>query len=263
MIHIKNQREIEAMTVGGKILSEVLFEVLQNVRPGISELELDSLAEKLILEKGGEPGFKKVKGYNHTICVSTNEVVVHGVPTKRKLKEGDIIGVDCGAYYKGCHTDMAESLRVSTRNERLKTKNEEIDRFLKVGKRALFEAIKQAKAGNRVGDISKTIQSIVENAGYSVVRSLVGHGVGKSLHEEPEVPGYLEKSIEETPELKIGMTIAIEVIYNVGKADVVYKGDDNWTIATADGSLSGLFERTIVVTNDGVKLLTAFKDEIV
>ncbi len=253
MINIKTPQEIVIMEKGGRILSQVLHQVLDVIKPGITELELDALAEKLITEKGGQPGFKKVAGYNHTICVSTNDVVVHGVPSSYKLKEGDVIGIDCGVYYKGFHTDMSETRRVSTVNYQQLTINNksDVDKFLKTGKMALDEAIKQAKVGNRVGHISKTIQEIVEGKGYSVVRSLVGHGVGKKLHEEPEVPGFLSGHIEQTPLLKEGMTIAIEVIYNMGKHDVVYANDDGWTIKTKDGSLSGVFERTVAITKNG------------
>ncbi|MBF8250076.1 MAG: Methionine aminopeptidase [Candidatus Levybacteria bacterium] len=246
------------MRVGGKILADVLFEVLKHAEVGVSELELDQLAEKLILEKGGEPGFKKVEGYKHTICVSTNEVVVHGIPTNYKFKEGDVVGIDCGVYYQGFHTDMAQTLRVSTQNSKLKTQNyDEVDRFLKTGEKAMWEGIKAAKAGNRVGDISKAIQGVVEGQRYSVVRSLIGHGVGRELHEDPEVPGFLDgSSILNTPLLKEGMTIAVEAIYNMGKSDVIYSGGDGWTIKTKDGSLSGLFERSIVITNNGSLILT-------
>ncbi len=254
MIDIKSSKEIRIMQKGGKILSETLWEVLSHIKVGVSELELDQLAEKLIIEKGAEPGFKKVKGYNHSICVSTNEVVVHGIPTAYEFKEGDVVGIDCGVFYKGFHTDMAETIKV--KSEKLKVKSNNIDEFLEEGKKALEEAIKVAIVGNRIGHISKVIQNIVEGAGYSVVRSLIGHGVGKNLHEEPEVPGFLKGNISKTPKLKEGMTIAIEVIYNMGKSEVEYANKDGWTIKTKDGSLSGLFERTIEITKNSPRVLT-------
>lgn len=258
MINIKTQEEIKLMGEGGKILAGVINKVLSYIKIGISEIELDKLAEDLILEKGAKPAFRMVKNYNHTLCISTNDAVVHGVPSGYKFKEGDVVGIDCGVYFKGFNTDAAWTLRVQTKNKELRTKNQDkIDKFLKTGKRALEEAIKVAKVGNRVGHISKTIQDIVEGSGYSIVRSLVGHGVGKKLHEEPEVPGFIDSGINETPLLKEDMTIAIEVIYNMGKSDVVYKGNDNWTIRTADGSISGLFESTVVITDDGPIILTA------
>lgn len=255
MIDLKTTEEIEIMRIGGKILAEVLQEVLKHAKVGVSELELDHLAGKLILEKGGEPGFKKVQGYKHAICISTNDVVVHGIPTNYKLKEGDVVGIDCGVYYKGFHTDAAQTVRVQNSESRIQN-SDEIDRFLETGEKAMWEGIKAAKAGQRVGNISKAIQKAVEGQGYSVVRSLIGHGVGRELHEEPEVPGFLQNPIDKTPMLAEGMTIAIEAIYNMGKSDVVYSGHDGWTIKTKDGSLSGLFERTIAITDRGTEVLT-------
>lgn len=249
MINIKTQKEIEIMAKGGKILSDVMWILIKEIKPGISELEIDSLAAKLINEKGGEPGFKKVEGYNHTICISVNNVVVHGIPTDYELREGDIVGIDCGVFLEGFHTDMSETHRVSSQ------KSDEVERFLEVGKEGLNRAIDQARVGNRIGNISKTIQDTVESNGYSVVRTLVGHGVGEDLHEEPEVPGFLTGSIEKTKKLTEGMVIAIEVIYNMGAPELVL-ADDGWTLKTKDGSLSGLFERTVAITRNGPLILT-------
>ncbi len=248
MINLKTKDEIKIMQKGGKILSEVMWELVKHVKPGVSEIELDRLAEKLIVEKGGEPGFKRVDGYKYTICVSTNDAVVHGIPSEYKLKEGDIIGIDCGVFLGGFHTDMSETVIVGKVDV-------ETDKFLKIGKLALNEAIKQAVVGNRVGNISVTIEGIVESNGYSVVESLVGHGVGKELHEEPEIPGYLYSKIEKTPLLKEGMVIAVEVIYNMGKPDLVMDSD-GWTLRTKDGSLGGLYERTLALTKNGPLILT-------
>ena len=157
-------KKIESMESGGRILGEVLSELIEFVAPGVSEIELDSLAEKLILKKGGKPGFKKVPGYKHTICVSTNDVVVHGIPTDRKLAAGDIIGIDCGVFFEGFHTDMAETIIVQNSEFRIQNSNKSIDRFLETGKKALFAGIHEATAGNRVGHISQAIQNIVESA---------------------------------------------------------------------------------------------------
>lgn len=257
MIHIKTPEEIEKMRTSGRILSETLQEVVRAVKPGVTELELDALAEKLIREKGGEPGFMKVPGYKHTICACTNDVIVHGIPTDYKLKEGDVICIDCGVYYEGFHTDMAETILVSTNNKQHSTGDKEKERFLAVGKRALNEAIAQAVLGNRIGHISHTIERIVEKEnGYGVLRTLIGHGVGRELHEEPEVPGVLAGKLEKTPLLVEGMTIAIEVIYNMGSPEAVYKGTDDWTIVTEDGSLSSVFERSVLITKDGPEMLT-------
>ncbi|MDO8657239.1 MAG: type I methionyl aminopeptidase [Candidatus Levybacteria bacterium] len=254
MINIKTQEEIKLMSEGGEILAGVMDKVLSYIKVGVSEIELDKLAQDLILEKGGRPAFKMVKNYNHTLCISTNDAVVHGVPSIYKFKEDDVVGIDCGVYFKGFNVDAAWTIIVE--NGKLKVENDEKRKFLQTGERALEEAVKMAKVGNRVGHISKTIQDTVEGNGYSVVRSLVGHGVGRKLHEEPEVPGFINSRINETPLLKEGMTIAIEVIYNMGKSDVIYKGSDNWTIRTADGSISGLFESTVAITEDGPIILT-------
>lgn len=257
MITIKTPEEIAIMSRAGKILADVVMRVVAAAKPGVSEIELDELAEKLILQQGGEPGFKKVPGYHHTICSATNNVVVHGIPTKYKLKEGDIIGIDCGVFLEGFHTDMAETVRVLSAKSIGQKEEDAIDRFLRIGKEGMLDGIAQVKAGNRVGHISQAIQQKVESeGGYSVTRSLIGHGVGRELHEDPEVPGYLEGSIASTPLLKPGMTIAVEVIYNMGGADVMYSGRDDWTIVTVDGSLSGVFERTVLVTDDGHTVLT-------
>jgi len=252
MIHIKNQKEIEVMKKGGHMLAVALGEALAAVMPGVTEGELDKITENSVRLQGGEPGFMKVPGYFHTICTATNEVIVHGIPGSYALKKGDVICIDAGVYYKGLHTDMADT--VVAGGDMATTP--EIRKFLEVGKKALWEGIEQAKAGNRVGHISKIIQEIVEGSGYSVVKTLVGHGVGKELHEEPEVPGFLSKKIERTPELKEGMTIAVEVIYAMGGDTVVYANDDGWTIKTADDSLSAVFERSILITNGDPIVLT-------
>lgn len=251
----KTKKKVEIMKKAGIMLGEVLDQVLRAAGPGVTEIELDRLAESLILEKGGEPGFKKVDGYHHSICVSTNNVVVHGIPKDRVLSDGDMFGIDCGVYLEGFHTDMAETIIVGKNND------EAVKKFLKIGKKAMFKGINQAKVGRRVGHISRAMQEIMEGGGYSVVRSLVGHGVGKELHEDPEVPGYLEKEIRKTPVLTKGMTIAVEAIYNMGAPGVKYDGSDDWTIVSEDGSLAGLFERTILVTEDGPELITYFPGE--
>lgn len=253
MIPIKKPNEIKIMEKAGKILAEVLYEIVDHVKPGVSELELDAMAEELIRKKGGEPGFKKVPGYHHTVCMATNDVVVHGIPTEYKLKEGDIIGIDCGVFLEGFHTDMAETVYVGSQD----AEPAEVKRFLSLGKQAMLDGIAKVAPFARVGDISKAIQDKIEKeGGYSVTRSLIGHGVGRELHEEPEVPGYLDGKIDKTPLLAPGMTIAVEVIYTMGEPEVVYSGEDDWTIRTADGSLGGLFERTVLITETGHKVIT-------
>lgn len=251
-----NEDKIVAMRKGGAILADVLYEVMSHVKPGVSEFEMDKLAEELILKKGGYPGFKKVPGYKHTICAATNEVVVHGIPSKYIYKEGDVACIDCGVFIDGYHTDMAETVFVKGSSPLSQGDKEKIE-FLNTGKKALDEAIKVAKAGRHIGHISQAIQDVVEGKGYSVVRNLVGHGVGEKLHMPPEVPGFLDKPIEKTPLLTEGMTIAIEVIYNMGGPDVVYANNDGWTISSEDGSLSAVFERTVLITKTGCEVLTA------
>jgi len=198
--------------------------------------------------------FKKVKGYNFATCISTNDVIVHGIPGEYRLKEGDVFGVDCGVYLDGFFTDMSKTIRV--RNSNSKLKKDKIDKFLEIGQKALNEAIDKARIGNRIGHISKTIQDIVEKEGYTIVRELIGHGVGRNLHEEPEVPGFLVGDISKTPLLKEGMTIAIEVIYNMGKKEITY-AKDGWTIKTRDKSISGLFEHTVLITKKGPLIITS------
>ncbi|OGH10347.1 MAG: type I methionyl aminopeptidase [Candidatus Levybacteria bacterium RIFCSPHIGHO2_01_FULL_36_15] len=245
-------KKIENMKTGGKILGDVLSELVKSIRPGMTEIGLDRQAEELITAKGAKPGFKLVPGYKHTLCVSTNDAVVHGIPSSRVFKPGDVVGIDCGVYFGGYHTDMAQTVYLASEGP----KNAEIERFLKAGEDALFAGIDQARGGNRVGNISASMQAIIEGSGFSVVRSLVGHGVGRELHEKPDIPGFLSSNTEETPLLKPGMTIAIEIIYNMGGAEVVYKGEDDWTIVTADGKISGLFERSILITDRKPVILT-------
>jgi methionyl aminopeptidase len=261
MIDIKNEKEIALMKKGGHMLAEALFAALKQVKPGVSEREADAFADEMIQKQGGEPGFKRVPGWHHATCISTNDVVVHGVPSEYRFKEGDVVGIDCGVFLGGFHTDMSETVRIVDGEPRIYPgskdfSGDEIDMFLNTGKRALLEAIKMAKAGNRVGHISKTIQDIVEKeAGYGITRSLIGHGVGKELHEDPEVPGYLNGKLERTPLLREGMTIAIEVIYNMGSREVMLD-HDGWTIRSEDGSMSGVFERSVLITKGDPVVLT-------
>ncbi len=249
MISIKTKEEIEIMKKGGQILAGVMEGIKRNVRVGVSTLELDRLADKLISQKG-EPSFKKVRDYKWASCLCVNDIVVHGIPGDYKLKEGDLLGIDIGILYQGFHSDMAQTVIVGEQKDKTKLN------FLKTGQRALEKAIKQALVGKHIGHLSAVIQKTVEKEGYSSVRALTGHGIGKNLHEEPSIPCFLEGKIEKTPKLKEGMTLAVEIIYNQGKAQVVYRNDDGWTIQTEDGKLSGLFEETIAITAKGPIVLT-------
>lgn len=252
MVHIKSKQDLKKMEEGGAILSSVLLHLLKQTVPGVSLRELDVLAEREILKRGAKPSFKTVKNYKWTICACVNDVVVHGIPGSYILRKGDVVGIDCGVYYKGFNTDSSWTIRLIDGT----VKEPEADRFLDVGKKALQCAIKEVKIGNYIYDISKAMQGTIESAGFSTVRTLVGHGVGKKLHEEPEVPNFVSKPRLTTPKIVEGMTLAVEAIYNFGTADIRYKGTDGWTIATKDGKISGLFEATVVATSHGCVFLT-------
>lgn len=256
MFSIKTYDEIKKMQEGGRILACVMSMVCSRVAPGITGIQLDALAEKEIIRLGAKPSFKTVKNYKYATCICINDVVVHGIPTQVKLREKDVVGIDCGVLYKGYHTDMGNTLQVGS--SRQKMQDEKIEKFLNAGKRALEKAINTARLGNRIGHISKAMQETIQTAGYCVVKTLVGHGIGRKLHEEPEVPCFQPADINKTDLLKKNMTIAIEVIYNMGKEEVIYSGNDSWTIATADGSLSAFFEKTVLVTEKDPIILTSY-----
>lgn len=268
MIHRKSPQEIEIMKQGGQILKSTLSKLLQMAKPGTSLTEIDQKADEIIKKAGAEASFNKVPNYHWATCLCVNDVVVHGIPTNYKLRQGDIIGIDCGIFYKGFHTDSAWTVLVGNKEDTKHTggvqhtpgvKEPEIiskKRFLETGKRALKNALSQIKPGNRIGHISQAIQDTIKSHGYSVVKSLTGHGIGKNLHEKPEIPGLLRGKIEDTPKIIPGMVLAVEVIYNMGSPDVIYKNSDGWTIATKDAKISGLFESTVAIEDDGVFLLT-------
>lgn len=232
----RNSYEQKLMRQSGVILAKAIKRSLEAIRVGVTELEIDEIARKEVDNLGGDLSYKTVSGYNYATCITVNDEVVHGIPKGRKFENGDLVSIDMAVMYKGWHTDSAWSILLG--------KDLEKERFLKIGEEALWEGIKQAVPGNRVGDISSVIQSRVEGAGYQVVRSLVGHGVGRSLHEDPEIPGFGTKGTG--PILKDGMSLAIEVIYTKGAHEVILDSD-GWTFKTADGSLSGLFEMTVIV----------------
>lgn len=254
MIPLKTGEEIALMAENGRIAAAILRQVLTYCQSGRMLSEIDDLAERLMRENGVEASFKKEPGYRWATCLCLNDVVVHGIPTAERLKDGDILGIDLGVYRAGFHVDTAWMLEVE--NEELKAKNQSTKKFLEAGEKALSEAVKQCWPGNHVGDISRAIQEVVEGAGYSCVRQLVGHGVGRKLHEDPEIPCYQRGKIQNTPILKAGMTLAVEVIYNQGASPVVYRNHDGWTIVTRDSSPSAVFEHTVAVTENGPQVLT-------
>lgn len=246
-ITIKTDDEIAIMRKAGKIVAET-HELLESmIKPGISTLDLDRAAEKYILSKNATPSFKNYNGYPASICASVNEEVVHGIPSKKRiLKDGDIISLDIGAYYNGYHGDAARTHGVGEISD-------EARNLIDVTKQCFFEGLKVIKEGNHLHQISSAIQNYVEERGYSVVRDLVGHGVGRKLHEEPQVPNY--KIIGRGPKLLKGMVIAVEPMINIGRYEVRWL-DDDWTVVTMDGSLSAHYENTIYITKDGYELLT-------
>lgn len=260
MIDIKTPEEIHIMTEGGKRLGDILQALLAMANCGVSLLAIEKKANELIARAGGTPSFTTVADYQWATCLCVNDVIVHGIPKEYILKQGDIITIDVGILYQGYHTDTAWTKYIQgTASDSLIPENakptDEIDTFLRVGEETLWKAIDKARVGNRIGHISQTIQQGIEGAGYHVVRSLVGHGVGKILHEDPQVPGILRGKVEHTLPLKVGMTLAIEVIYAQTTSAMGYDAD-GWTIRTKDGSLASVYEHTIVITENGPTVLT-------
>ena len=245
---VKTDHEIQLMTISGKICAQTFKKILENVKIGSSCSMLDKIAQSEISKMGASPSFTSVDNYKWSICTTVNDQVVHGIPNERIVKDGDILGIDMGVFYKSYHSDMAKTIPVGKISETTR-------QFLSVGENTLEEAISQARIGARIGDISATIQRIIEGAGYSIVKSLTGHGIGRHLHEEPLVPGFGHKGTGS--KILENMALAIEVIYTQGAGDVV-TGNDGWTIRSKDGSLGGLFEKTIVVTKDGPIVLTPY-----
>jgi len=252
MIHLKTSEEIAIMKEGGNKLGTILEDLLAYSQPGVVLMDIEKRACDLIEKAGAAASFKIVPGYKWATCLNVNEVVVHGIPTQYILKDGDILTIDIGLIYKGFHTDTAGTKIIGDRVQSLVEKQ----KFLDVGKKALQKGIEQAKIGNRIGNISKVVQETIEGAGYSIVKSLVGHGVGRDLHEEPQIPNYLRGAIENTLPLKEGMTIAIEPIYAAGQGEIVYKNTDGWTLATRDRSLTSVFEHSLAITANGPIVLT-------
>lgn len=246
MINIKSDMEIEYMRNAGKVVAEALAIIEQVIKPGITTAEIDKLAEEFIIKQGAKPSFKGYCGFPASICTSVNDEVVHGIPTNRILLEGDIISIDCGAILNGYHGDAARTFPVG------KVSNE-AKMLIEITKNSFFEGIEKAIVGNRLSDISAVIQHFAEGYGYSVVRDFVGHGIGKSMHEDPEVPNYGTPS--RGPKLVHGMVLAIEPMINIGKHYVKVK-PNGWTVVTRDGSLSAHYENTVAILKDGPEILT-------
>jgi len=241
VIILKTQDEIEVMARASKLVAETLQALKREVRPGIATEELDRLAEEFIRARGGVPAFKGYRNYPKTLCASVNDEVVHGIPSKRVLKEGDIVGLDLGAIVDGFYGDSAVTVPVGAIPP-------EVVELLRVTEEALYKGIEQAIVGNRLSDISHAIQRHVEAAGFSVVTDFVGHGIGQQLHEEPQIPNYGKPG--QGPRLQVGMVLAIEPMINMG-GSAVRVLEDQWTAVTRDGSLSAHFEHTIAVQASG------------
>lgn len=247
MITIKSKSEIEKMRIAGKITGDALKLIEKHIKPGVSTLELDKIAFDFIKKQGATPSFLNYNGFPGSICASPNSQVVHGIPSKNVvLKEGDIISIDMGAYIGGYHSDAARTFPVGKISP-------EAQRLIDVTRESFFEGIKYATHGAKLGDVSAAIQEYVEKNGYSVVRDLVGHGIGKNLHEDPSVPNY--GTTGKGVRLAQGMVLAIEPMVNEGRYDVVVL-DDDWTVETEDGSLSAHYENTVVITKGECEILT-------
>jgi methionyl aminopeptidase len=250
VISLKSAREIEIMRRANVIVAEVLQQLKEKVAPGVTTLELDALAEEVTLKKKAVPAFKgySVAGriFPRCLCASINEEIVHGIPSNRALREGDIIGLDYGVIYDGYYGDSAVTVGVGRVSD-------EATRLMEVTEDSLYKGIEQLREGNRLGDLGFVVQQIAESAGYSVVRAFVGHGIGKKLHEEPPVPNYGEP--DRGLRLKEGMVLAIEPMVNAGGYEVEIK-DDGWTAVTKDGSLAAHFEHSVAITKDGPYILS-------
>ena len=246
MIHLRSPKEVEKIKSSCEIVRDTLFLLEELIEVGIPTIELDKKAEEFIRSKGAKPGFKGLYGFPATLCISINDEVVHGIPSKRTLKDGDVVGIDCGSYLNGYYGDHAKTFKVG--NVDSKTV-----KLLEVTNESLFKGIEQAVPGNKIGDISNAIQTHVEKYGYGIVKELVGHGIGEKLHEDPQIPNYGKKGIG--PVIKPGMCFAIEPMINLGSEKVYTKSDD-WTVCTQDGKPSAHFEHSITVTENGPIILT-------
>tara|TARA_B100000586_G_scaffold17945_1_gene11972 strand:- start:5 stop:748 length:744 start_codon:yes stop_codon:yes gene_type:complete len=246
MIHVRSSSEIDKMSKACQIVKETLEMIEEWIEPGITTLELDNKAEEYICSKGAAPGFKGLYGYPATLCVSIDDEVVHGLPSNRELKTGEILSVDVGSLIDGFYGDHAKSFPVGDVDEKRQ-------KLIDVTRECLFDAIQQAIPGNHIGDISHAVQTKAESHGYGVVRELVGHGIGTNLHEEPQIPNY--GSAGSGPCIEMGMCFAIEPMINMGSPDI-YTKKDGWTICTKDGLPSAHFEHSITINENGAQILT-------
>jgi len=248
MIHLKSEEEIELVKKSSLLVGKTLAEVARYIKPGILTAQLDKIAEEYIRDNGAVPGFKNYRGYPATLCISINDQIVHGIPGKKEICDGDIVSVDCGVILNKFYGDSAYTIPVGDVKP-------EVVELLKKTKESLDKGIEKAVAGNRVGDIGYAVQSYVESFGYSVVRELVGHGLGKQMHEEPQVPNFGRRGTG--PKLSEGLVICIEPMINLGKKEIVQEAD-GWTIRTKDGKPSAHFEHAVVVRKNKAEVLSTF-----
>ena len=246
MIFLKDKDQIKIMDYACKIVRDTLFLIEEKIVPGITTLDLDKIAEEFIISKGAIPGFKGLYGFPGTLCVSIEDEVVHGIPSSRELEEGQIISVDVGSIYEDYYGDHAKTFAIGNIDKDRK-------KIIDITKQSLMLGIDQVSSGKFIGDIGYAVQNYAEKHNFSVVKDLVGHGIGKSLHEEPQIPNYGNKNTG--PEIKEGMCLAIEPMLNQGSDKIITK-EDGWTISTLDGKLSAHFEHTVAVTEKGVEILT-------
>lgn len=249
MIYLKTDEEIEFMRISNDIVARTLAEVGKRIRPGITTLQLDKIAESFIRDNGAVPSFFGYNGYPNSICTSVNDQVVHGIPSAYALKEGDVISVDCGAEKNGFHGDSCYTFCVGEVSD-------DVRQLLRTTKESLYVGIELAVAGKRLGDVGCAVQSYCENRGYSVVREMTGHGIGRSMHEEPRIPNFGKKGFGS--KLKVGMVIAIEPMVNLGKQDI-YIEDDGWTTRTSDNKISAHYEHTVAIRAGQADILSSFK----
>jgi len=250
MIDYKTEEEIKIMSEGGKKLKQILERLIKFIKPGITTLTIENEAQRLIKEEKAEVSFDKVEGYQFATCLPVNEQIVHTPPSERVLKKGDLLTIDIGLYYQGFHTDCAKTMVVGEEEKG------EIKRFLDTGREALKKAIEKIKVGGYLGEVSKAIETIIKKNGYFVIKKLTGHGIGKDLHEDPFVFGFLDRPVEKTLKIKPGLVLTVEVIYSMGTEEMAFEKDNDWSIVTKDGSLSSCFEKTVAVTKNGVLILT-------
>jgi methionyl aminopeptidase len=251
MIKIKSQREISLMREAGRIVAVCHQEIAKMIKPGITTIEIDALVESVIRDNGATPSFKHYHGFPASICASSNDCVVHGIPNRTKLKDGDIIAIDIGADYKGYHGDSAWSYAVGNISKENKL-------LMQVTEESLFVGLEQAKVGNRLSDISNAIEMFVKPYGFGIVEEFTGHGIGSDLHEDPPIPNFGQKGLG--PILKEGMTLAIEPMVNAGTKRVKIL-PDGWTTKTVDGANSAHYEHTILITKDGYEILTTTEED--